>query len=103
MTRLFNKRVACLGALAVAGLLFTGGCAGYGYDEGYYGEAALPATYYYGPGYYDPGYPYYYHIHDDWWRHHDHWGEHGNWDHRGHWDGGGHEHWAGREEGARTA
>ena len=71
MTKWFNKRIGWLGAIAT-GLLFTGGCAGYG--EGYYGEATLPASYYYGPDYYDPGYPYYYHFHDnDWWRHHYNW------------------------------
>jgi hypothetical protein len=108
MTRLFNRRIAWLGAIT-AGLLFTGGCAGYG--EGYYGDAALPATYYYGPDYYDPGYPYYYHFHDnDWWWHHDHdhWGDSEHWGDRGHWYGGGREAWAGRhggggEGGARIA
>lgn len=109
MTRLLIKRMGWLGAIS-AGLLFSGGCAGYG--EGYYGQAALPASYYYGPDYYDPGYPYYYHGHDDdWWRHHDHdhWGGRDQWGDHGHSYGDGREAWAGRhgvgggDEGARIA
>jgi hypothetical protein len=55
------KRIVLTGTLGV-GLLGVAGCAVH--SEGYYGEAGLPASYYYGPGYYDPSYPYYYRLHD---------------------------------------
>lgn len=97
----FKRAILWIGAGGFA----LGGIAGCtAYSEGYYGEGALPASYYYGPGYYDPGYPYYYRIHDRDWREHD-WHDGGRRDfsaerrggdravtagHREYGDGGGH-------------